>query len=153
MLCITHAIWTQEFFMVNIHKYLSLITFNCYFSLVFIQTFGSQNSLALAHFPHIFPSRKKITSASIIATKLLSAESLGFGISTAIKRIAGRFFLLRRQEKSIMAACLRARDSLRPFTRQGFAHREKTRENVRVHPKFAQGSCSVKNSPVYRRSS
>lgn len=106
MLCITHTIWTQEFFMVNIHKYLSLITFNCYFSLIFIQTFGSQNSLAIAHFPDIFRSSKKITSASIIATKLLSAESLGFGISTAIKRIAGRFFLLRRQEKSIMAACL-----------------------------------------------
>lgn len=153
MFCITHAIWMQEFFMVNIHKYPSLITCNCYFSLIFIQTFGWQNGLAIAHFPDIFRSRKKIASASIIPTELLSTESLGFGISTAVKRIAGRFFLLRRQEKSIMAACLRARDSLRPFTRQGFAHREKTRENVRVHPKFAQGSCSVKNSPVYRRSS
>lgn len=150
---ITHVIWAQEFYTVNTYKYLSLITFNCYFSLIYIQTFGSQNGLAIAHFPDIFRSRKKIASNSIIPTELLSTESLGFGISTAIKRIAGRFFLLQRQGKSIMAACLRARDSLRPFTRQGFAHREKTRENVRVHPKFAQGSCSVKNSPVYRRSS
>lgn len=102
-----------------------------------------------------------------IARRLIAAppqrDIRGFETSTAIKRIiAGGFFFSgwKREERkkkgknaSVMASRSRARVSPRQFTRQGFAHREKTRENVRVHPKFAQGSCSVKNSPVCRRGS